>query len=141
MVAAKRKLLLVDDSKEDRFLIKQSLIDSGLDCEVDEACDGEQAELYLFKCMKDDTLPHFVILDLGLPKRSGFEVLEKLSIHGLAQRTRIIVLSSILPETENTRLRKLGVWQVFEKPIDLDELMALGRRVNALSMAEARFNG
>ncbi len=136
MVVTKQKLLLVDDSKEDRFLIKQALADSGFDCEVEEACDGEQAEMVLAKSICDDTLPHFVILDLILPKRTGMEVLEKLSVHGISQRTRIIVLSSVLPEAKSARLRELGVWQVFEKPIDLDEFLALGRRVKELTTAE-----
>jgi two-component system response regulator len=138
MVITRRKFLLVDDSKEDRFLLKQSLADCGFDCDVEEACDGEEAELRLSQCMTDGTLPHFVILDLILPKRSGIEVLEKLFAHGIAERTRIIVLSSILPETENLRLRKLGVWKVFEKPIDLHDFLALGRRFKDLSMADAR---
>jgi DNA-binding response OmpR family regulator len=141
MILAKQKLLLVDDSKEDRFLIKQSFADCGLDCDVEEACDGEEAELHLSRCMNEDTMPQFVILDLVLPKRSGIEVLEKLSPQGLAQRTKIIVLSSILPETEHARLRKLGVWQVFEKPIDLDEFLALGRRVKDLSSGQSISSG
>lgn len=136
MVVTKQKFLLIDDSKEDRFLVKEALAACGFDCEVEESCDGEEAELRLAKCLSDNTLPHFVILDLVLPKRSGIEVLEKLSVYGLAQRTRIIVLSSILSEAESKRLRKLGVWQVFEKPVDLDEFLALGRKVKDLSLAE-----
>jgi two-component system response regulator len=138
MVVEKQKLLLVDDSKEDRFLIKQALADCGLNCDVEEAWDGEEAERRLSKCMSDDTLPHVVILDLVLPKRSGMEVLEKLFSNGIAQRTRIIVLSSVLPESENLRLRKMGVWQVFEKPIDLNEFLALGKRVKDVSLADDR---
>jgi len=138
MVVAKKKLLLIDDSKEDRFLIRQALLDCGLDCEVEEAWDGEEAELRLSKCLSNNTLPHLVILDLVLPKRSGMEVLEKLSAHGLSQRTKIIVLSSVLPESESLRLRNLGVWQVFEKPIDLDEFLALGKRVKDVSLAGER---
>jgi hypothetical protein len=66
------------------------------------------------------------------------EVLEKLFSNGIAERTRIIVLSSVLPESENLRLRKLGVWQVFEKPIDLNEFLALGKRVKDVSLADDR---
>jgi CheY-like chemotaxis protein len=71
-------------------------------------------------------------LDLILPKRSGLEVLERLSVHGIGRRTKIIVLSSLLPEGEIDRLFELGVWQVFEKPIDLDEFLRLGKKVKDL---------
>jgi len=137
MAVAKQKFLLVDDSKEDRFLIKQALADCGLDCEVAEAWDGEEAECLLAQGINDDTLPHVVILDLILPKRSGVEVLEKLSGQGIGQRTRIIVLSSMLPEAETARLRRLGVRHVFEKPVDLDQFLALGRTLKDLTTSEA----
>jgi len=134
MLGAKQKLLLVDDSREDRFLIKQALIDSDLHCEIEEAWDGEEAELCLARCVENDALPDLVILDLSLPKRSGIEILERLSPHELGRRTKIIVLSSLLSEREQVRLRELGVDHVFTKPIDLHEFLALGTKVKNLAL-------
>src|SRR5437868_414856 len=115
MQDAKRKILLVDDSEEDRFLIQQALADAGLDCEIDQATDGEEAERYLLETANDSGLPHMVILDLRLPKRSGREVMEKLHTTGITKRTRVIILSSILPDCEMNSLHELGAWAVFEK--------------------------
>jgi DNA-binding response OmpR family regulator len=130
------KVLLADDSKEDRFLIRQALIDAGFDGEVEEASDGEQAELHLLRSMRNGDMPQFVILDLFLPKRSGVAIMETWFAGGLTKLTRIVVLSSVLPEAEIIKLRELGAWQVFEKPIDLDEFLALGKKVRDLRLAE-----
>ena len=135
-MATATKVLLADDCKEDRFLIRQALTDAGLNWEVDEASDGEEAELYLLRNRKNGDLPHFVILDLILPKRSGVAIMETWFANGLTKLTRIIVLSSVLTETEIAKLRELGAWQIFEKPVDLDEFLALGKRVRDLRLAE-----
>ncbi len=135
MLGTRRRLLLVDDSKEDRFLMKRALTECGLDYDVQEAWDGEEAALLLTRCMQNDSLPEFVILDIVLPKLSGMELLEKLASHGFAQRTRVIVLSSVLPTKETAKLQQLGVLGVFEKPLELEDFLSLGRKVKDLSLA------
>jgi DNA-binding response OmpR family regulator len=136
MPGAKRRILLVDDSKEDRFLLMQALAEAGLDCEIDEACDGEEAELYLFRKMNEGGLPQLVILDLLLPKLSGRELMEKLCGAGLDKLTKVVFLSSILPDEERARLQEMGAWRVFEKPMDLTGFSALGKFVKEYGVAE-----
>jgi hypothetical protein len=43
----------------------------------------------------------------------------------------------MLPEAETARLRRLGVRHVFEKPVDLDQFLALGRTLKDLTTSEA----
>jgi DNA-binding response OmpR family regulator len=138
------KILVVDDSREDRILMAQALADAGLERDIDEAADGEEAELYLLQKLSEGALPHLVILDLMLPKRSGLEVMERWCANGLAKLTRVIVLSSVLRESEIAKLQALGALQVFEKPIDLEEFLALAQHLRKLAcMAEpcTRTNG
>jgi CheY-like chemotaxis protein len=131
-------ILLVDDSKEDRILMSQALADAGLECKVDEASDGEEAELYFLRKLSEDAVPQLIILDLVLPKRSGLELMERWCAKGFTKLTRIIVLSSVLQEGEIAKLQQLGASQVFEKPLDLQEFLALGRHVKELaSVSEA----
>ncbi len=126
-------ILLVDDSKEDRLLLTQALADAGLAFKIDEASDADEAELYVLRKFGQDALPHLIILDMNLPKRSGLEVLEGWHSQGFTQLTRIIVLSSVLPESEISRLRALGASRVLEKPLDLQEFLTLGKRVKELA--------
>src|ERR1700693_152898 len=98
------RILLVDDNKEDRMLMVQALADAGLECQIDEASDGDEAELYLTRQLSEHALPQLVILDLILPKRSGLEVMERWYAKGFTKLTRIIVLSSVVPEGQNAKL-------------------------------------
>jgi DNA-binding response OmpR family regulator len=123
----------VDDSREDRFLLAQALADAGLAYRVDEAADGEEAELYLSRKLNEDAVPHLIILDMILPKRSGLEIMESWYAKGFTKLTRIVVLSSVLPEGEIARLRELGALRVFEKPLDLQEFSILGKHVKELA--------
>jgi DNA-binding response OmpR family regulator len=135
------KILLVDDCREDRILMAQALSSAGLDCEIGEASDGEEAELYLERNFHDGTVPRLVILDLILPKRSGLEVMERWHAKGFTSRAKVVVLSSLLTESEVAKLHRLGACQVFEKPIDLDEFFALGRRMKDLAIDSDHYSG
>jgi DNA-binding response OmpR family regulator len=116
----------------------QALADAGLEREIDEAVDGDEAELYLLQKLSEGDLPHLVILDLMLPKRSGLEVMERWCANGLAKLTRIIVLSSVLRESEVAKLQALGAMRVFEKPIDLGEFLALAQHLRMLACLAER---
>jgi DNA-binding response OmpR family regulator len=136
MGAVRQRILLIDDSKEDRFLIKQALANAALDCEVMEAAEGEEADVRLQRHVGAGDMPHFVLLDLNLPKRSGLELMETWSQKGFTKLTRVIVLSSLLTEAQVVKLEKLGAWLVIEKPRDLNEFLELGRRVKELSLGD-----
>jgi CheY-like chemotaxis protein len=133
MKSGEPTILLVDDCKEDRLLLTQALADAGLEFKIDEASDAEEAELYILRKLSQGAVPHLIILDMNLPKRSGLEVLESWHTQGFTQLTRVIVLSSVLPEGEISRLRALGASRVLEKPLDLQEFSTLGQRVKELA--------
>ena len=137
MKSGEPTILLVDDSREDRFLLTQALIDAGIEFKIDEASDAAEAELYISRKLSQDAIPHLIILDMNLPKRSGLEILESWHAQGFTQLTRIIVLSSVLPEGEISKLRALGALRVFEKPLDLQEFSTLGKHVKELAALSA----
>jgi DNA-binding response OmpR family regulator len=137
MTTGESKILLVDDSKEDRVLMAQALSYAGLECELEEASDGEEADVRLERNLNEGKPPRLVILDLILPKRSGLEVMEIWHAKGYTQRTRVVVLSSVLTENEISKLREFGAIRIFQKPIDLDEFFVLGERVKELAIKGA----
>jgi len=133
MITCQPKILLVDDCKEDRILMARALADVGLECEIDEASDGEEAELYFLRKLSEDAAPRLVLLDFVLPKRSALELMERWYAKGFTKLTRIVVLSSVLPEAQIAKLQELGALRVFEKPIDLEEFSVLAQHVKALA--------
>jgi DNA-binding response OmpR family regulator len=113
--AATKRILLVDDDHEIVESMRLALQAKGFDVLV--ARDGNQG---LVLCERED--PDLVILDMMMPKRSGFLVLEKL------RRTRPVPLRVIMiTANEGSRHKAyaemLGVDDYIRKPFAMDRLM------------------
>ncbi|MBI4138529.1 response regulator [Candidatus Uhrbacteria bacterium] len=97
------KTILV--AEDDRFLLKAlqaKLKRSGFN--VIAATDGEEALAKYTEGTAD-----LMLLDLVMPKKSGFEVLEDINKTGAKKRTPIIVLSNLGQESDIAHIKKLGV--------------------------------
>ena len=103
MVKAKgKKILVVED---DFFLIKvfqTKLIEEGYDVQI--ASDGEIAFDVLAKFT-----PDLILLDLVMPKKDGFEVLEDLRKIAKHKKTPVIVLTNLGQESDIERVKQFGV--------------------------------
>jgi DNA-binding response OmpR family regulator len=113
--AARKKILLVDDDREIIESMRIALDASGF--EVIVARDGNQG-----LAMAERENPDLVILDMMMPKRSGFLVLEKL------RRTRPVPLRVIMiTANEGSRHKAyaemLGVDDYIRKPFAMDRLL------------------
>lgn len=113
--AKKRRVLLVDDDAEIIEAMRYALEAKGFEILV--ARDGNQG---LAMAERDD--PDLVILDMMMPKRSGFLVLEKL------RRTRPIPMRVIMiTANEGSRHKAyaemLGVDDYIRKPFAMDRLL------------------
>jgi DNA-binding response OmpR family regulator len=115
------RLLLVEDDKMLGDAIKVGLRQAGY--AVDWVEDGDAAELALRAGEYE-----LVVLDLGLPKKSGLEVLRGFRQRG--SHTPVLILTA--RDTVDDRVRGLdaGADDYLVKPFDLDELYA---RLRALA--------
>jgi len=115
-----RRILLVDDDAEIIDAMKYALESKGYQVLV--ARDGNQG---LAIAERDD--PDLVVLDMMMPKRSGFLVLEKL------RRTRPVPVRVIMVTANEGSRHKayaemLGVDDYLRKPFAMDKLLeAVGR--------------
>lgn len=111
------KVLVIED---DRFL--SSLIKARLEKEgfsVAQALDGEEA-LTLLRQMR----PSLIVLDLIMPKVSGFEVLESISLDPLLSRIPVFVVTNLAQESDVEKAKRLGATQYFVKVnISIDDLV------------------
>jgi DNA-binding response OmpR family regulator len=119
--AKKRRILLVDDDAEIVEAMRYALEAKGYEILI--ARDGNQG---LAMAERDD--PDLVILDMMMPKRSGFLVLEKL------RRTRPIPMRVIMiTANEGSRHKAyaemLGVDDYIRKPFAMDRLMDSVKRL------------
>lgn len=119
--AKRQRVLLVDDDHEIVESVRYALEANGY--EVLIARDGNQG---LSMAERED--PDLVILDMMMPKRSGFLVLEKL------RRTRPVPLRVIMiTANEGSRHKAyaemLGVDDYIRKPFAMDRLMESVKRL------------
>lgn len=119
--AKPKRVLIVDDDHEIVESVRYALESHGY--EVLIARDGNQG---LAMAERED--PDLVVLDMMMPKRSGFLVLEKL------RRTRPVPLRVIMiTANEGSRHKAyaemLGVDDYIRKPFAMDRLMESVRRL------------
>jgi two-component system KDP operon response regulator KdpE len=114
MSAAPAKVLVIDDERPIRKLLRTGLSTQGYD--VLEAADGKTALELLA-----DT-PDMVILDLGLPDVKGLDLLK--TIRAANESVPIVVLSSRSDEAGKVEALDLGADDYVTKPFGMDELLA-----------------
>jgi len=73
---SKKKVLIVDDSKAMRLIVRRTLRQAGYeDLEVSEACNGKEALDFL---TNGSSKPDLVLSDWNMPEMTGIELLQQL---------------------------------------------------------------
>ncbi|MBI2035193.1 MAG: response regulator [Candidatus Liptonbacteria bacterium] len=103
-----KKILLVEDDPFLSSLLKSRLSKEGF--ALIYAADGEEA---LALAQKEK--PDLVLLDLILPKKSGFEVLEVMRLDPRLEKTPIMIVSNLGQDSDMVRGRELGAIAYFIK--------------------------
>jgi len=111
------KILVADDDLEIQELLSFTLQNEGY--QVSIASDGEEA---LNKTYNEH--PDLIVLDIMMPKISGYEVLERLRADQRTSILPIIMLTSLAPVKDRITGIKLGADEYICKPFDPYELVA-----------------
>lgn len=103
-------MLVADDAHEITHLVATWLRP---DYEVFTALDGQQA-LHV----AERTEPTVALLDIAMPKSTGFEVAELFRQHPRLRRTRIIFVTGLRQPENAVRAIELGALDYLYKPLD-----------------------
>jgi CheY-like chemotaxis protein len=106
-----KTLLLVEDNPQDEMLTLRALKKASMANRIDVVRDGQQALDYLFRenefAGRDGPdLPTVVLLDIGLPRLSGLEVLERMRADARTRLLPVVILTSSDEEQDRLRDRK-----------------------------------
>jgi CheY-like chemotaxis protein len=125
------ELVLIDDNQADVDLVLYCAETVGLPLEIRWINNGDEALSYLRTRLRAAAVerPRLVLLDLGLPRLSGLEVLEALNADGLQAAAPVIVLSTSRRLEDQRRSRELGVRDYWLKPRDLEGYEQLMERL------------
>jgi DNA-binding response OmpR family regulator len=112
-----KKIMIIED---DRFL--SSLMKARLEKEgfaVIQAFDGEEA----MEMLKQE-IPSLIILDLIMPKVTGFEVLQMISITPQLEKVPVVIVSNLAQDSDIEKAQQLGAKEYFVKVrVSIDDLI------------------
>lgn len=120
------EILLVDDGIDDAKLAIRALTKSNLANSVLHVEDGQKALDYVFgegefEGRNISNLPKLILLDLHMPKKNGFEVLETIRSDERVAKIPIVLLTSSQEEEDITKGYHLGVNSYIIKPVDFEK--------------------
>ena len=106
------RIMIVDDSEMNRFLLREML---GQELEILEVENGEECLEQLQRYGTDISL---VLLDIVMPLKSGFEVLEEMDKNHWLGDIPVIMISSEDSAAAIRRAYELGVTDYISRPFD-----------------------
>lgn len=127
-------ILLVEDEPNDAFFFEHSLKHAGVENLLRVVRDGVEALEYLqgagkFADREKFPLPSLVLLDLKLPRATGFEVLEYMRDHPELRRLIVVVLTSSSSHRDIIKSYDLGANAYLVKPSDSRQLAQIVKTI------------
>lgn len=122
----RKTILLVEDNTQDEMLILRVLKKINLANTIDVVRDGQQAVDYLFvegefATRAGSELPTVMLLDIGLPRLSGLEVLARVRADPRTRLLPVVILTSSDEERDRLKSYESGANSFVRKPLDFAE--------------------
>jgi CheY-like chemotaxis protein len=115
-MSEKHRILIADDNQANCELLEAYL--SGIDCEIEFAYDGQDT-LDKVKSFR----PHLLLLDVMMPKLSGFEVCKKIKIDPSTSGTMVLMVTALNELGDIERAVEAKTDDFLSKPINKLELI------------------
>jgi len=121
------EILLVEDSPDDVDLTLEAFKENSSRSRLHVVEDGIQALAFLRRqgAYASAPRPDLVLLDLNLPKKSGFEVLKEIKADPSLRRIPVVVLTTSSADADVARSYELAANCFITKPVDLDAFFSV----------------
>lgn len=125
MIGRPMEILLVEDGLVDAKLTIAALRKSGLQHRLTLVRDGQEALEFLQHVGKFARAPRpdLVLLDLLLPKKNGFEVLEEIRLVEDLRDIPVVILTAASDEQFPARAEQYAVEHFIRKPVNFDKFL------------------
>jgi CheY-like chemotaxis protein len=133
-------ILLVEDNPGDVRLMKEALLESRVNTDLNVVNDGEAALKYLRRAngYEQSARPDLIFLDLNLPRRDGREVLAEIKFDEALRRIPVVVLTTSEAERDVATAYDLHANCYVRKPLDLDRFLDVIRECERFWLHIAR---
>ncbi|MCK4255749.1 response regulator [candidate division WOR-3 bacterium] len=128
-------ILLVEDDPNDVLLIKRAFRKINFSHSLQVVEDGEEAIAYLagqslYVNRERYPLPSLVLLDIKLPRKSGFEVLDWLRKQPALKRLPVVVVTSSRDSIDINRAYDLYANSYLVKPFNFNDWLEMVEALN-----------
>jgi CheY-like chemotaxis protein len=125
MMSEPVELLLVEDNEDDIVLIEEAFVGAKLMNVIFTVRDGEAALAYLRQegPYTHRRRPGLVLLDINMPKKNGFEVLQAMKADPLLQSLPVVMLTTSDREDDIARSYTDGACSYIRKPMSLERFV------------------
>ncbi|HJS67440.1 MAG TPA: response regulator [Nitrospiraceae bacterium] len=117
------EILLVEDNEDDVVIIQEAFAESRLVNVLNTVSDGEEALAYLrregqYKIVRQ---PGLILLDINMPKKNGFEVMQAMKADPRLRTLPVVMLTMSDRDEDVIRSYANGACSYIRKPVDLDQ--------------------
>jgi CheY-like chemotaxis protein len=128
------EVLIVEDNDADVHLTTTALRDARIANDIHVVGDGEEAMGFLKReaMYANAPRPDLILLDLGLPKKDGFQVLQELKADADLKTIPVIVVSGSDRKSDIARAYDLQIAAYLVKPLNVDDYFSAIRAVKEL---------
>jgi CheY-like chemotaxis protein len=139
-MTTERSILMVEDNPQDEALALRALRKAHVANRIDVVRDGQQALDYLFRegdfaQREGPDLPTVVLLDIGLPRLTGLEVLARIRADARTRLLPVVMLTSSDEETDRLTSYSHGANSYVRKPLAFAEFAETVARLGVYWLA------
>jgi two-component system alkaline phosphatase synthesis response regulator PhoP len=127
------RILVVDDNVQNVELMQAYL--EGLGCTIETACDGVEA-----MAVVEASPPDLILLDVMMPRMSGFEVCRKVKADPVSRDVVVIMVTALNEVADFERAVECGTNDFIAKPVNKHELLTRVKSLLQLRMLKRQFD-
>ena len=125
-------ILLAEDNEDDVVLVRRAFREGSLLNPLQVVSNGDQAIAYLsgqgkYANRDEYPLPELVLLDLKMPRKNGFEVLQWIRQQPELKTLRLVVMTASDDIRDVNSAYQLGANSFLVKPVDIASLIEVSR--------------
>lgn len=133
-------VMLVEDDPADVLLVRDALEYHKVADPLSVLSDGIEAMRYLRRedPYREAVRPHLILLDLGLPRKSGPEVLSEIRSDPALRAIPVVTLTSSIGEEDMLQALKLHAEAIILKPVSPENFMRIAHEIESFYVALVR---
>ena len=122
-------ILMADDDPDDRLFAKKAFNELGISESLLMAENGEELLSYLDQCItiseqQQFTIPDLILLDLNMPEKSGWVILEEIKKVRTLQDIPIVIWTGSDNDEDRLRSIEMGADYFITKPGNYSDLLS-----------------